>query len=143
MRTAPPLPVAGRARRLVLVAAAALVALLGILAAPTPVLAHTALTSSAPASGARLSTVPRELRLTFSEAIELAVSRLELLGPDGAAVRLATPARFRLHLARALLHRGALLRAESGGLRRLRRPRRLRRRLPCRLLHMLARRRSC
>lgn len=56
---------------------------------PAVASAHGALRSSQPASGARLTTAPRELRLTFTEAPELAVARVALLGPDGTAVALA------------------------------------------------------
>lgn len=45
--------------------------------------AHGALTRSTPAAGARLTAVPRELRLTFSEDVELALARLVLNGPHG------------------------------------------------------------
>ena len=66
-----------------------LVAALGLLGVPSRASAHGALRSSAPAAGAHLSTAPRELRLMFSEAVEIAVARLELLGPDSAAVALS------------------------------------------------------
>jgi methionine-rich copper-binding protein CopC len=56
------------------------VAFLGV---PAGVLAHGALRRSVPASGARLDRAPRELRLTFTERVELAVARLELIGPEG------------------------------------------------------------
>ena len=45
--------------------------------------AHGALTRSTPAAGDRLTAVPRELRLTFSEDVELALARLALDGPHG------------------------------------------------------------
>lgn len=50
---------------------------------PARAFAHGALRSASPADGDRLSIAPRELRLTFTEAVELAVSRLSLTGPDG------------------------------------------------------------
>jgi putative copper export protein/methionine-rich copper-binding protein CopC len=55
---------------------------------PASAYAHGALQRSAPAKGAHLSEAPRELRLTFNEAVELAVARLQLLAPDSAAVDL-------------------------------------------------------
>ena len=55
--------------------------LLGLL--PSRVAAHGALRSSEPGSGARLSVVPRELRLTFTEPVELSLARLGLSGPGG------------------------------------------------------------
>ena len=51
--------------------------------------AHGALRRSVPASGAHLAAAPRELRLGFSEAVELAVARLALLGPAGDTVALS------------------------------------------------------
>src|SRR5690349_7670855 len=51
--------------------------------------AHGKLKSSAPAAGARLSIAPRELRLTFTETPELAVTTVELRGPNDATVALA------------------------------------------------------
>ncbi|CAN5753448.1 hypothetical protein BH23GEM6_BH23GEM6_13210 [soil metagenome] len=56
-----------------------------------PLAAHLYLVSSEPAEGAELSRVPGELRLTFSEPAELALTQLELLGPDGRPVRLSEP----------------------------------------------------
>lgn len=50
---------------------------------PSPAFAHGALKGTNPGDGDSLSTAPRELRLSFTEAVELAVSRLELTGPDG------------------------------------------------------------
>lgn len=55
--------------------------LLGALA--TPVFAHGALKRSSPSAGEHLAEVPRELKLTFTEAVELAFTRLALTGPDG------------------------------------------------------------
>ncbi|GLC25198.1 CopD family protein [Roseisolibacter agri] len=60
-----------------------------LLAFPSAALAHGVLRASDPRSGARLSVAPRSLRLTFNEAIELAVARLELLDPDGRGVALS------------------------------------------------------
>ncbi|MEO7966248.1 MAG: copper resistance CopC family protein [Gemmatimonadaceae bacterium] len=60
-----------------------------VLLVPAIVSAHGKLSSSNPASGARLDVVPRELRLTFSEMPEIAVTRVDLLGSDSVAVSLA------------------------------------------------------
>lgn len=50
--------------------------------------AHGTLRNSTPAAGAHLSAAPRELHLTFTEAVELTLARVELTGPDGKMVRL-------------------------------------------------------
>ncbi len=57
-----------------------------LLLAPGLALAHLGLSRSTPGKGAHLSTAPRELRLTFTEPVEIAVVRLRLLGPAGAEV---------------------------------------------------------
>ncbi|HEY0154142.1 MAG TPA: CopD family protein [Longimicrobium sp.] len=64
--------------------------LLLALAVPELALAHGALRRAQPASGAHLGTVPREIRLTFNENVELAVARIQLIGPDSAEIRLGT-----------------------------------------------------
>lgn len=51
---------------------------------PNPVLAHSALKAASPGDSDNLSAAPRELRLSFNEVVELAVSRLGLTGPQGA-----------------------------------------------------------
>lgn len=66
-----------------------LVAAIVLLGTPAVLSAHGALKSSSPAGGAKLTAVPDALRLTFSERVELAVSRIQLLGPDGTAVALS------------------------------------------------------
>jgi len=67
----------------------ALVVMLTLVAlVPAIAIAHGALKRSSPASGAHLSEAPRELRLTFTEAPELAFTRIRLLGPDSADVAL-------------------------------------------------------
>lgn len=68
---------------------AALAALLAVLGVPSRASAHGALKRSEPANGAHLSTAPRQLRLTFNEAVELAVARVELIGPDSVRVALS------------------------------------------------------
>lgn len=67
----------------------ALLAVTLILLVPTLALAHLALSSSTPRGGAHLTTAPREVRLTFTEAVEASVARLRLLGPGGAEVPLS------------------------------------------------------
>ncbi|HEX5970371.1 MAG TPA: CopD family protein [Gemmatimonadaceae bacterium] len=68
----------------------AVAALLLLAACPAPALAHAHLQRATPAAGARLTIAPRELVLTFSEAPTLGMSALRLVGPDSAAVALAT-----------------------------------------------------
>ena len=75
--------------RVIGLAVAALIALAAVLGIPSGADAHGALRRSSPASGDTLSAAPRELRLTFTEATELAVARLELLGPGGAPITLS------------------------------------------------------
>lgn len=70
-------------------ALAGLVAIL-MLSAPSSALAHGGLKSSTPARGAVLDSAPREIRLVFTEAAELAFTRVELRGPDG-LVRVGSP----------------------------------------------------
>jgi putative copper export protein/methionine-rich copper-binding protein CopC len=62
-----------------------------LLSAPATVFAHGGLKSSVPAGGTVLGTAPKEIRLVFTEAVELAFTRVELRGPDG-LVRLKSPA---------------------------------------------------
>lgn len=70
-------------------AAAFTLLLLGVsLLVPVRGHAHGALRRSEPAQGAHLSTAPRELRLSFTEDVELAVARLQLMGPDSGWVTL-------------------------------------------------------
>jgi len=72
--------VRGAASALVLVAAGAGAAT-GAFAAPSPVL-HTALDGSYPSDGATVDAV-REIRLRFTTAVQLPLSRVELAGPSG------------------------------------------------------------
>lgn len=58
---------------------------------PTEALAHGMLQKATPGDGDQLTTAPRELRLTFTEDVELAFARLALKGPGG-PVALAPPA---------------------------------------------------
>lgn len=50
---------------------------------PNAAFAHGTLRSAAPGDGDRLLVAPSELRLTFTEAVEVAIARLTLTGPDG------------------------------------------------------------
>ncbi|MEO7822388.1 MAG: copper resistance protein CopC [Gemmatimonadaceae bacterium] len=61
-----------------------------LLSAPSLAFAHGGLKSSVPAKGATLNTAPTEIRLVFTEAAELAFTRVELRGPGG-VIRLGTP----------------------------------------------------
>lgn len=58
-------------------------AVLLLAALPATAWAHGALRSSQPAEGAHLTVAPRELRLTFTEVVELNFARLSLSGPNG------------------------------------------------------------
>ena len=71
------------------VLALALAVAVGLLVAtPRPALAHLHLRHSSPAAKAVLDTVPREIRLVFTEAPQLSVSLIRLLAADGAVVQL-------------------------------------------------------
>ncbi|HET7565228.1 MAG TPA: copper resistance protein CopC [Gemmatimonadaceae bacterium] len=72
-------------RRATLGRRAGLVALLALLmlALPRPLLAHTHLVKSAPAAKSRLAAPPDAIRLWFSEAPEVAFTRVVLMGPAG------------------------------------------------------------
>ena len=69
--------------------AAALVAAVAVLAMPLPARAHAALVSSSPAAGDTLATAPTQLVLRFSEPIDAASSRVELIAPGRHAFVLA------------------------------------------------------
>lgn len=56
---------------------------------PSVALAHTKLVRSTPAAGSSVAKAPTELRLTFSEKVELAMSRVKLLDANGQEVALA------------------------------------------------------
>ncbi len=58
---------------------AGLVFLLALVATPAYALFHAVLRSSAPSAGATVAESPRELRLTFSEAIEMPFTRVTVL----------------------------------------------------------------
>lgn len=65
-----------------------LAVLAATLLAPQQASAHGRLKSSAPAAGAHLGEVPRELRLDFTESPDLTFSFVRLAGPDGREVPL-------------------------------------------------------
>jgi methionine-rich copper-binding protein CopC len=56
-----------------------------VLAVAAPAAAHSLLLESAPASGATLTTPPRELMLRFNNRIEKSLSRVRLLDERGGA----------------------------------------------------------
>ena len=64
-------------------------AILLVVALPGIALAHAMLKRSYPASGEHFAVAPREIRLDFTEAPELGVSRVELRTSDGRPVALA------------------------------------------------------
>ena len=57
---------------------------------PKPAAAHGNLKTSEPAAGSTVSQLPRVLRLDFTEAPELAFTRVILVGPDRDTLRLST-----------------------------------------------------
>jgi len=58
---------------------------LATLVAAGPALAHAFLVSAQPKAGARLAAAPSEVRITFSEPIEPAFSKITVAGPPGFA----------------------------------------------------------
>lgn len=56
---------------------------------PSIALAHGKLVRSTPSAGSRVGNAPTELRLTFSEKAELAMTRVRLLDAKGKALTLA------------------------------------------------------
>jgi putative copper export protein/methionine-rich copper-binding protein CopC len=67
------------------------VMMVAIVATPGSAAAHLALRSSTPAEGARLETPPDQLRLLFTQRVELAFSEITLLGPGGAQLTISAP----------------------------------------------------
>jgi methionine-rich copper-binding protein CopC len=59
---------------------------------PGLALAHGKLLRATPAAGSRTARAPRELTLTFSEKIEVAVARVRLLGANAKPIALGAPA---------------------------------------------------
>lgn len=74
---------AGRGARFLVLGAALL------LATPRVAWGHLGLSRSTPSDGAHLAAAPREIRLTFTEAVEAAVARLRLIGPSGSEIPLS------------------------------------------------------
>jgi copper resistance protein C len=72
--------------------AAPIAALALLLLVAGPVAAHAEFVSSDPADGAVLDTPPTSVTLTFSEGLNAARSKFQLLGPDGTLVGTGTAA---------------------------------------------------
>jgi putative copper export protein/methionine-rich copper-binding protein CopC len=72
-------------------AAAALLLLVLFASFPPAVSAHQRLLGTEPTRDAVAGEAPRELRLRFYEPVQLAFTRIELIGPDGRPVTLGTP----------------------------------------------------
>ena len=89
---------------------AAITFAVALLLTPGVAAGHGALRRSEPAAGARLGAAPRVLRLTFTERPEIQFTRVELLGPDSAAIALGPLALESARTVRAEV-RGALVRA--------------------------------
>jgi methionine-rich copper-binding protein CopC len=66
------------------ISAALLLASTALLATAAPALAHTELKSSDPAKGASLPSAPRQITLTFSEAVQSIGVEVKVAGPGGA-----------------------------------------------------------
>src|SRR4026207_1256425 len=66
-----------------------IVAALLLLVTPAIVFAHAHLLRSTPSAGARLDAPPASIRLVFSEAPMVAVSRIVLIAPNSDTVRLS------------------------------------------------------
>ena len=62
----------------------------GLIFSPSSAFAHGNLKSSLPAAGAVVTHLPRFLRLDFTEAPELAFTRVTVTGPDGDTLALST-----------------------------------------------------
>jgi putative copper export protein/methionine-rich copper-binding protein CopC len=62
------------------------IALVAVMAMPSPGAAHQFLRGSTPSAGDTLSVVPGEVRLTFSERVRLEFTEVVVQGPDGALV---------------------------------------------------------
>lgn len=82
------------------------------LVAPAVAHAHGALKSSVPRAGASLDTVPSELRFVFNERVELRLSKVVLLGPDGSPISIP-PLRFG-DATKALVVTGPLMELSAG-----------------------------
>lgn len=67
----------------------ALLAVMLVLFIPGLALAHLGLVGSTPKDGAHLAAAPREIRLSFTEAVEASVARVRLLGANGGEVAIS------------------------------------------------------
>lgn len=65
----------------------AAIATCGLLAA-TAAFAHPQIITRSPAAGAVLKAAPKEVRVEFSEALEIALSTAKIEGPDGKAIEI-------------------------------------------------------
>lgn len=72
-----------------------------VMGLPASLHAHVGLESAKPGAGDTLTTVPTEIRLTFTERIEISVAHVALTGPDGAVALL--PLRLHEDSARVLI----------------------------------------
>ena len=63
-----------------------------LLVVPSVAHAHGLLRRSSPAAGDTLSAAPREVRLAFSEPVQLPFVRVDVIGPGGVPVQVASPA---------------------------------------------------
>jgi copper transport protein len=78
-------------RRAARAGAFALLVLLLLVELAGPASAHASLLSSDPLDGAVLGSTPHLIRLSFSEPVELELSRFELQRPDSTHLQLGTP----------------------------------------------------
>lgn len=69
-------------------AAVALLLLFALMLLPTVAAAHQRLLRTTPSRDSTVAEVPRELRLSFYEPVQLAFTTLRLIGPDGSGVAL-------------------------------------------------------
>ena len=65
---------------------------LGLVAVSAPAFAHAHLKSASPAAGSTVATAPAELDLTFSEALNLKFTGVNLTGPAATAVAIGDAA---------------------------------------------------
>jgi copper transport protein len=79
-------PARGAARWLGRAAGAAALAALALAATASPALAHADLASSSPANLARLSAEPHQVVLVYTEDVEIALSNITVVAPDGTRV---------------------------------------------------------
>lgn len=70
-----------------LLATCACVSLAMLSTVATPAFAHAHLKQAVPAAGATVSTGPSQLRLSFTEGVELAFSRVAIAMADGMAIK--------------------------------------------------------